>query len=73
MSAYTRSTADQSIIDFVHSEMPKRLYKGSGGSVTCGWDGYQNTKGRHAGIDCAKDQGSSIYTIYAVADGYVVE
>ena len=40
------------------------LYNGqSGGVVTCDFDGYVNTPGRHEGIDIARGAGSPIYSV----------
>ncbi|MFI5932006.1 peptidase inhibitor family I36 protein [Actinoplanes sp. NPDC051494] len=36
------------------------LYNASGGSITCGFDGYVNTPGRHEGIDIARGIGSPV-------------
>jgi hypothetical protein len=39
------------------------LYGGSGGSISCDFDGYTTVSGRHEGIDCVKSEGSDIYAI----------
>ncbi|MDF8265612.1 peptidase inhibitor family I36 protein [Luteipulveratus flavus] len=36
------------------------LYDASGGRITCGFDGYVNTPGRHEGIDIARGIGSPV-------------
>ncbi|TYK46104.1 peptidase inhibitor family I36 protein [Actinomadura decatromicini] len=36
------------------------LYKASGGRITCGFDGYTSTPGRHEGIDIARGVGSDV-------------
>ncbi|MET0492820.1 MAG: peptidase inhibitor family I36 protein [Actinoplanes sp.] len=36
------------------------LYHQSGGEITCGFDGYVNTPGRHEGIDIARSIGSPV-------------
>jgi len=36
------------------------LYNLSGGTITCGFDGYVNTPGRHEGIDIARSIGSPV-------------
>lgn len=51
------------------------LYKTSGGYISCGFDGYVNTKGRHEGIDFVKGQGSAVYSltdgvVTRVSEGY---
>lgn len=43
--------------------MSYALYKSSDGKLTCGFDGYVNTKGRHEGIDFKKGTGSSVYSL----------
>ena len=45
------------------TNMSYALYKASGGSLTCGFDGYVNTPGRHEGIDFARGRGSAIYSL----------
>ena len=41
------------------------LYNLSGGSITCGFDGYVNTPGRHEGIDIARSVGSPVRALVA--------
>lgn len=55
--------------------MSYALYKSSGGKLTCGFDGYVNTIGRHEGIDFKKGYGSAVYSltdgvITRVTEGY---
>lgn len=45
------------------------LYKKSSAYISCGFDGYKNTKGRHEGIDFQGGNGSPIYNL---VDGVVV-
>lgn len=45
------------------------LYQNGNARITCRFDGYVNTKGRHEGIDISCGEGSSVY---ALADGVVV-
>ena len=49
--------------------MSYALYKTSGGRITCGFDGYESTPGRHEGIDIARSAGSNVY---ALVSGTVV-
>lgn len=49
----------------VQSELVKALYGGSGGRVSCDFDGYTTTAGRHEGIDCAKYKGATVYSLVA--------
>ncbi|WP_242907631.1 peptidase inhibitor family I36 protein [Actinomadura terrae] len=39
------------------------LYELSGGSITCGFDGYTTTPGRHEGIDIARGIGSDVHAL----------
>ncbi|TDB81651.1 cell surface protein [Actinomadura sp. KC216] len=41
------------------------LYKASGGRITCGFDGYTSTPGRHEGIDIARGVGSDVRALVA--------
>jgi murein DD-endopeptidase MepM/ murein hydrolase activator NlpD len=41
------------------------LYKLGGGRITCGFDGYVNTPGRHEGIDIARGVGSPVRALVA--------
>lgn len=57
------------------TSMSYALYKSSGGKITCGFDGYVNTKGRHEGIDFKKGIGNAVYSltdgvITRVSEGY---
>jgi murein DD-endopeptidase MepM/ murein hydrolase activator NlpD len=45
------------------------LYDANGGTITCGFDGYVNTPGRHEGIDIARSIGSPVR---ALVSGTVV-
>ncbi|WP_433229153.1 peptidase inhibitor family I36 protein [Actinomadura formosensis] len=42
------------------TNMSYGLYKASGGRITCGFDGYTTTPGRHEGIDIARGVGSDV-------------
>ncbi|WP_433330702.1 peptidase inhibitor family I36 protein [Spirillospora sp. CA-294931] len=39
------------------------LYTISGGRITCGFDGYTSTPGRHEGIDIARGVGSDVHAL----------
>ncbi|GAA3239653.1 peptidase inhibitor family I36 protein [Actinocorallia longicatena] len=39
------------------------LYDAGGGSITCGFDGYTTTSGRHEGIDIARSVGSDVHAL----------
>ncbi|GAA1560191.1 hypothetical protein GCM10009678_48930 [Actinomadura kijaniata] len=42
------------------TNMSRGLYTASGGRITCGFDGYTTTPGRHEGIDIARGVGSDV-------------
>ena len=44
-------------------DMSYALYKRGGGRITCGFDGYTTTAGRHEGIDIARGVGSKVYAL----------
>ena len=51
------------------------LYQSNSGSISCGFDGYKSTNGRHEGIDFVKGYGSAVYSltdgvITRVTEGY---
>ncbi|MEW1838772.1 peptidase inhibitor family I36 protein [Nonomuraea angiospora] len=46
------------------SNMSTSLYKASA-TITCGFDGYTSTSGRHEGIDIARGIGSNVYNLVA--------
>jgi murein DD-endopeptidase MepM/ murein hydrolase activator NlpD len=41
------------------------LYKNSSARITCGYDGYTTTKGRHEGIDITLSNDSPVYSLVA--------
>ncbi|MCM1228029.1 MAG: RICIN domain-containing protein [Clostridium sp.] len=47
----------------IHSKMISILYNNSGGHVTCSFDGYTTTAGRHEGIDFSNYNGAPIYSL----------
>ncbi|SNR24513.1 peptidase inhibitor family I36 protein [Actinomadura mexicana] len=47
------------------TNMSYGLYATSGGSITCGFDGYTTTPGRHEGIDIARGIGSDVHALVA--------
>lgn len=49
--------------------LSEALYKNSGAYISCGFDGYRNTSGRHEGIDFKYRVDAPIY---ALADGKVL-
>ena len=49
--------------------MSYALYQASGGHISCGFDGYHSTPGRHEGIDISRSIGSDVH---ALVSGKVV-
>ena len=47
------------------TNMTTGLYKASGGQITCPFDGYTSTPGRHEGIDIARGVGSDVHALVA--------
>jgi murein DD-endopeptidase MepM/ murein hydrolase activator NlpD len=47
------------------TNMSYALYNASGGRITCGFDGYTTTPGRHEGIDIARSVGSDVRALVA--------
>ncbi|MCP2336431.1 peptidase inhibitor family I36 protein [Actinomadura rupiterrae] len=48
-----------------HTNMSWALYLANGGRITCGFDGYHGTPGRHEGIDIARGIGSDVHALVA--------
>ena len=48
--------------------MSDALYRTSGGRISCGFDGYTTTSGRHEGIDFVRNYGA---TVYSLTDGVI--
>ena len=65
---FSRLTGSGSQTVSTGQTMSYALYQRSGGRLTCGFDGYVNTKGRHEGIDFARGYGSAVYSL---TDGVV--
>jgi murein DD-endopeptidase MepM/ murein hydrolase activator NlpD len=53
------------------TNMSYSLYAASGGSITCGFDGYTTTPGRHEGIDIARSIGSDVHALVSGVVTYV--
>ncbi|MDX6742001.1 peptidase inhibitor family I36 protein [Actinocorallia sp. A-T 12471] len=47
------------------TNMSTALYKASGGYISCGFDGYTTTPGRHEGIDFVRGLNSNVYSLTA--------
>ncbi|GGK91579.1 hypothetical protein Sme01_53950 [Sphaerisporangium melleum] len=45
------------------ANMSYALYKTGGGGISCGFDGYTHTSGRHEGIDIARSVGSDVHAL----------
>ncbi|GAA3026468.1 peptidase inhibitor family I36 protein [Streptosporangium longisporum] len=50
-------------------DMTYALYKAGGGRISCGFDGYRNTKGKHEGIDFTRRVGAPVH---ALVSGQVI-
>jgi murein DD-endopeptidase MepM/ murein hydrolase activator NlpD len=48
-----------------NTNLSRALYDLSGGRITCGFDGYTTTPGRHEGIDIARGIGSPVHALVA--------
>ncbi len=55
VSAYNKSELQQKLISAV--------YNGAGGRLSCDFDGYTSTVGRHEGIDIALYKGANVYSV----------
>ena len=55
----------------IHTKMIETLYNGSGGKMTCDFDGYKSTPGHHEGIDFQATDGVGA-SIYSLIDGEVI-
>ena len=53
----------------IQSILLNRLYQDSGGKISCDFDGYVSTPGKHEGIDCVRYAG---HPVYSITDGEVV-
>ncbi|MBE3008398.1 peptidase inhibitor family I36 protein [Microbispora sp. NEAU-D428] len=47
----------------VRVDMSYALYKAGGGYISCGFDGYVHTSGRHEGIDITRSVGSDVHAL----------
>ena len=47
----------------IQNKMVEILYSGAGGRMSCDFDGYVTTSGRHEGIDFARTYGARIHSI----------
>lgn len=47
----------------IQNIMIKTLYNNSGGMISCDFDGYRTTSGRHEGIDFSNKSGAMIYSL----------
>ncbi|WP_182881925.1 MULTISPECIES: peptidase inhibitor family I36 protein [unclassified Microbispora] len=47
----------------VRVNMSYALYKAGGGYISCGFDGYVHTSGRHEGIDITRRVGSAVHAL----------
>ena len=47
----------------IQNKMVEILYSGNGGRMSCDFDGYVTTSGRHEGIDFTRAYGARIHSI----------
>ncbi|MBT2207772.1 MULTISPECIES: peptidase inhibitor family I36 protein [Actinomadura] len=62
-SALKNQNASHQFNPSTRTNMSYGLYELSGGSITCGFDGYTSTPGRHEGIDIARGIGSDVHAL----------
>lgn len=65
------NNASQEFAPSSRTDLSDALYKASGGVITCGFDGYPSTPGRHEGIDFARSVGSDVHALVAGTVIYV--
>ena len=61
---FDKSSSTSNILSTVGTSMSTALYGGSGGRLTCNFDGYSGSN-RHEGIDFAKSSGANVYSLTA--------
>ena len=49
--------------DRIHETLLALLYGSNGGYISCEFDGYTSTDGRHEGIDCTRGAGAPIFAV----------
>ena len=49
----------------IRTQIISRLYKSAGGRMSCDYDGYTTTSGRHEGIDFVSSAGTPIYAVFS--------
>ena len=64
------NTNTNTTVNTGNTNMSTALYGGSGGRLTCGFDGYATTNGRHEGIDFKKGQNAKVYSL---TDGVITK
>ncbi|MBW8483145.1 peptidase inhibitor family I36 protein [Actinomadura parmotrematis] len=70
-AALKNQNASHQFSPSARTNMSTALYKASGGRITCGFDGYTSTVGRHEGIDIARSVGSDVHALVAGTVTYV--
>lgn len=55
--------ASTSVVPANSTAMSTALYGTSGGRISCGFDGYTTTSGRHEGIDFVRNYGAAVYSL----------
>ena len=59
----TNPNGTTSAVSVSAGTMSAALYGTSGGRISCGFDGYKTTNGRHEGIDFVRGYGAAVYSL----------
>ncbi|GAA1858661.1 peptidase inhibitor family I36 protein [Actinomadura bangladeshensis] len=70
-SSLKNQNASHKFSPSTRTNMSYALYKASGGIITCGFDGYTTTPGRHEGIDIARSVGSDVHALVSGTITYI--
>ncbi|CNF46514.1 Peptidase family M23 [Mycobacterium tuberculosis] len=70
-SSLKNQNASHQFSPSTRTNMSYALYKASGGRITCGFDGYTSTPGRHEGIDIARSVGSDVHALVSGTVTYI--
>lgn len=68
-NSYIKPASSNTSSNSGRTNLSYALYKNNNAYISCGFDGYTNTKGKHEGIDVRCGNGAAVY---ALADGVVV-
>ncbi|GAB1644504.1 peptidase inhibitor family I36 protein [Krasilnikovia sp. MM14-A1259] len=72
-AALKNNNASHQFSPSARTNLSYALYQTSGGSITCGFDGYHDTPGRHEGIDIARSVGSDVHALVSGTVTYVAQ